>query len=125
MNDMVDQNEMTEGRRPLIRPFSRRSFLKVGAATGIGGALATGLGDFIGTAAAASSAVRDENALPGGRPTNGSRRGPQTIVGYTPALSYAPGESVAFKVSTASPSWRISVYRLGWYGGNGARRVPK
>lgn len=43
------------------------------------------------------------------------------IVGYTTDISTNLGGTVQFKVRTAVTSWRIDIYRLGWYGGDGAR----
>ncbi len=116
---------MTEGRRPLIRPFSRRSFLKVGAATGIGGALATGLGDFIGTASAASSAVRDENALPGASPDEWESTRSQHDHGLHAFAELRARRDGRLQDLHRLTQLAISIYRLGWYGGNGARRVAQ
>ncbi|MEV6237217.1 DUF4082 domain-containing protein [Lentzea sp. NPDC051838] len=46
-----------------------------------------------------------------------------SIVGYTTDISAQPGEQVQFKVKTDAPSYRIDIYRLGYYGGAGARLV--
>ncbi len=45
------------------------------------------------------------------------------IEGYPMAQSATAGETLAFAVSTNSPSFTADVYRLGWYGGIGARLV--
>ena len=43
---------------------------------------------------------------------------------YASASDAMPGDSVALHVSTAQgASYRVLVYRLGWYGGVGARQV--
>ena len=48
-----------------------------------------------------------------------------TVEGFTTEFSVAPGDTVHFKVKTpaGSRSYRYEIYRLGWYGGNGARQV--
>ncbi|HZR98166.1 MAG TPA: N,N-dimethylformamidase beta subunit family domain-containing protein [Chloroflexota bacterium] len=49
------------------------------------------------------------------------------IRGYADQTAINHGGSVRFMVSTARPSYRIDVYRMGWYGGTGAslkRSVP-
>ena len=47
---------------------------------------------------------------------------PTRIEGYASETSVLPGESVRFHVSTGEGDrYRIEVYRLGWYGGRGAR----
>ena len=47
-----------------------------------------------------------------------------SIDGYTVEQSVAPGGTVQLHVAVATPDlrYRIRVYRLGWYGGTGARR---
>ena len=46
------------------------------------------------------------------------------IAGYADATSYALGDTVNFKVAQPSPGgYRIDVYRLGYYAGDGGRRV--
>src|SRR5687768_12190313 len=49
---------------------------------------------------------------------------PPAIEGYSSAVSAAPGETITFHVSTNPPaSYRILVYRVGWYGGSGGTHV--
>ncbi|HVT60333.1 MAG TPA: DUF4082 domain-containing protein [Thermoanaerobaculia bacterium] len=43
------------------------------------------------------------------------------LAGFSTDISYEPGETVAFKVKTEARAYRLDVYRLGWYGGKGAR----
>jgi len=66
-----------------------------------------------------------ENCKPGNPSTewdvNGS--GDPMIQGFATDISVNVGERIAFKVDTASPAYRIDVYRLGYYGGMGARLV--
>jgi len=45
------------------------------------------------------------------------------IEGYAEAASVEPGGSLRLHVSSASPSFTVNVYRMGWYGGAGARQV--
>jgi len=45
------------------------------------------------------------------------------IEGYAEATSVGPGETVRLHVSSASPRFTVQVYRMGWYGGAGARQV--
>ena len=48
----------------------------------------------------------------------------RTIEGYTTRDSVAPGETLEFHVSTdPAERYRVDIYRLGWYGGVGGRRV--
>lgn len=45
------------------------------------------------------------------------------ISGYAGATSIDLGESVDIHVSTAAPTWVVSAYRIGYYGGTGGRLV--
>ncbi|HZQ34760.1 MAG TPA: N,N-dimethylformamidase beta subunit family domain-containing protein, partial [Dehalococcoidia bacterium] len=47
--------------------------------------------------------------------------GDTPIRGYASATSVNRGQPITLFVSTAQPSYRIEVYRMGWYGGSGAR----
>lgn len=49
--------------------------------------------------------------------------GDPTIEGYAAQFSVNRGETVDFKINTDSRHYRIDIYRLGYYGGNGARLV--
>ena len=43
------------------------------------------------------------------------------IEGYASATSVGRGESIRIFVNTSAPSFELSVYRIGWYGGVGGR----
>ena len=66
-----------------------------------------------------------ENCKPGNPSTewdiNGS--GDPRIQGFATDISVNVGESIAFKIGSDSPKYRIDIYRLGYYGGAGARLV--
>jgi hypothetical protein len=40
-------------------------------------------------------------------------------------VSYNVGETVEMKVLTDAASYRVDIYRVGYYGGHGARLVDK
>ena len=68
--------------------------------------------------------VQAENAKPGtanwvvtGRPI------PHAIEGYADRVSAAAGDTVQLFVNTASPTFHVEAYRMGWYQGLGARLV--
>ncbi|HWW01977.1 MAG TPA: N,N-dimethylformamidase beta subunit family domain-containing protein [Candidatus Acidoferrum sp.] len=82
-----------------------------------------------------------ENALPGttdwkltnpvtvGYGTNyGDREWPtlrtRAIEGYASATSVNKGDWLTFYVSTTSPSFSLEIFRMGYYGGLGGRRMP-
>lgn len=75
------------------------------------------------------SKIACENSLPGSPrsewdvPDTGWTFGDSSIVGFTTSFSVDHGESVSFKVSTVAPAYTIDIYRMGWYQGNGARKV--
>jgi hypothetical protein len=47
----------------------------------------------------------------------------ETIEGFTTEFSVNVGETVRFKIRTPAPSYSIDIYRMGYYGGAGARKV--
>src|SRR5438874_2634774 len=84
-----------------------------------------------------SNPVVCENALPGNPPSEwdlandptnpNSRLSDPAIQGFASSISVNKGETVGFKVNTAglASSFTIDVYRLGYYGGMGARHVAQ
>ncbi len=48
---------------------------------------------------------------------------PRDIQGYAAHVSAVPGETVTVFVSTPAVAFRVNAYRLGFYGGLGARLV--
>ena len=72
---------------------------------------------------AAANPIQIENTLPGD-PNWGDFAAPATpqgISGYGSRISINHGQSITFYVTTTAPSVDISIYRMGWYGGAGAR----
>ena len=76
--------------------------------------------------------IRDENAKSGTRDwmLENTRIDPQTkyrcpwIEGYASKTSVRAGEEIRLHVSTnPSSPFRIDIYRMGWYGGDGGRHV--
>ena len=45
------------------------------------------------------------------------------IEGYASLCSASSGQTLEIYVNTAAPSYTIQIFRMGWYGGRGARRV--
>lgn len=95
---------------------SRRQFLKT---SGIAAAALS-----IPGLASASNPIAAENARPGTdrwqlKATARNRE----IEGYGSATSVNRGESISFFVNTPEPSFKIQIFRLGWYGGLGGRAV--
>jgi hypothetical protein len=49
--------------------------------------------------------------------------GDPTIQGYATQMSVNAGETINFKIKSPTTNFKIDILRLGWYGGDGARRV--
>jgi Ca2+-binding RTX toxin-like protein len=49
--------------------------------------------------------------------------GDGNIQGFATEISTNIGQTVSFKIATDSANYRIEIYRLGYYGGDGARKV--
>lgn len=73
----------------------------------------------------AAAGIREENQLPGNPPEEWdiSGNGDPSIVGFATNISVNPGQIISFKIKTTSKNYRIDIYRLGYYGGKGARKV--
>jgi len=71
------------------------------------------------------NAIEAENCLPGNSPSQWyvQGTGSTNIQGFTTDISVNVGETVTFKVSTMFPLYRIDIYRMGYYGGQGGRLV--
>ena len=69
--------------------------------------------------------IVQENQLPGDPPTEWDINGwgDPTIQGFGHDISINRGETIFFKIKTDSTDYRIDIYRMGYYGGLGARRV--
>jgi hypothetical protein len=66
-----------------------------------------------------------ENAQPGNPASEWdiSGAGDPSIQGFATTISVNQGETVSFKVKTDATDYRLDIYRLGYYQGNGARKV--
>ncbi len=115
---------------------SRRAFLGLGALGVVGAAAAVVLrqnGDGPGTPPARAAVTSrttahrravPENSLPGDPNWEIGNQGPaDAIMGYAGAASVLTGESFPLFVSTTSSGFRVTAFRIGWYGGDGARQV--
>ena len=49
--------------------------------------------------------------------------GSDNIEGFATDISVDNGQTVSFKINTDSDHYRIDIYRIGYYGGDGARKV--
>ena len=52
-----------------------------------------------------------------------SGAGDQGLQGFATQFSVNVGQTEQFKIKTTASSYTVDIYRLGWYGGNGARKI--
>lgn len=76
-------------------------------------------------AAPITNPVACENTKPGSPPSEWQilGAGDEDLQGFATEISTNVGGTVRFKVKTPYSSYRLDIYRLGWYGGDGARKV--
>src|SRR5215471_10553662 len=71
------------------------------------------------------SVIACENTLPGDPPSdwqvNGA--GDPTIQGFATSMSVNVGQTESFKINTPASSYHIDILRVGYYQGDGARKV--
>ena len=72
-----------------------------------------------------SNPVVCENALTGNLASEWDVAGvgDPTIQGFATDISVNKGQTINFKISTTATAYSIDIYRLGYYGGRGARKV--
>jgi hypothetical protein len=72
----------------------------------------------------AANPIVQENQLPGNPSSEWQVNADSTnIEGFTSDISVDHGQTLNLKIDTNSTNYRIDIYRLGYYGGNGARKV--
>src|SRR3989454_5981130 len=77
------------------------------------------------TCTAPQNAIEAENCLPGNPSSEWyvDGAGSPNIQGFTTDMSVNVGQTVFFKIATDAMDYRIDIYRLGYYQGNGARLI--
>src|SRR6267378_929951 len=82
------------------------------------------------TCTAPKNAIEAENCLPGTPASQwwvasvgNEGVGTPNIQGFTTDVSVNVGQTIFFKISTSATSYRIDIYRLGYYQGNDARFI--
>ena len=72
-----------------------------------------------------ANAIESENCQPGVPQSTWdvSGAGDSTIQGFATDISVNRGGTIGFKVKTPASAWRLDIYRMGYYGGSGARLV--
>jgi hypothetical protein len=72
--------------------------------------------------AGAGNAIQVENSAAGTSLWQAPLASDRLVEGYASEISVAPGDTLHFHVSASpSASYRLMIYRLGWYGGRGGR----
>jgi len=66
-----------------------------------------------------------ENSKPGNPSSEWDIRGAgnDTIQGFATDISVNQGQTISFKIRTTANLYTIDIYRMGYYGGNGARKI--
>ena len=69
--------------------------------------------------------VACENTLPGDPPSDWmlTTSGDATLQGFATAMSVNAGSTISFKIDSTASAYTIDILRLGYYGGDGARKV--
>src|SRR5713226_6402996 len=77
------------------------------------------------TCTAPKNPIEAENCLPGTPASQWYIDGPgsPSIQGFTTDISVNAGQTIFFKISTPAASYRIDIYRLGYYQGNDGRFI--
>jgi hypothetical protein len=75
--------------------------------------------------AACANPVACENALPGDPQSDWkvTGAGDPSIQGFATSMSVNVGQTESFKINTPSTAYHIDILRLGYYGGDGARKI--
>ena len=73
------------------------------------------------------NAIEAENCLPGTPSSTwdlpNADQGDTTIQGFATDMSVNVGDTVHFKVKSNSSNYKLDIYRMGYYGGMGARKI--
>jgi hypothetical protein len=79
----------------------------------------------VATGACDSNAITAENCLAGNPASEWDviGAGDATIQGFATDISVNRGNTISFKVNTSASSYRLDIYRMGYYGGLGARKI--
>lgn len=77
------------------------------------------------TAQLTANKIAAENSLTGNPASEWdiTGDGDQNIQGFATDMSVNLGQTIGFKIDTDSPNYRLDIYRMGYYGGMGARKI--
>lgn len=111
-------------RRPAWRLVRRGLFPVLAVALVIAWASPANAQTF-GCTPAAVNPVVCENSKSGNPPSDWaiSGSGDSTIQGFSTDISVNRGQTVSFKINTTAKAYTIGIFRMGYYQGNGARKI--
>ncbi|HEX5546394.1 MAG TPA: choice-of-anchor D domain-containing protein [Ktedonobacterales bacterium] len=125
----------SQKKAPRVRQTVRGSFAAWQRAAVLCIIVFAGLGLSVGSAfvsgvpqvSAASNAIQIENTQPGDSTWDdfSANLSPTALSGYSSPISVNHGQTVNFYVTTTSATLTIDIYRMGWYGGTGARKMER
>ena len=111
-------------RRLLGSAATGAASLALGACTSSGSNSTAANADSPATTPTPSPSSTPERDLPGNADWRIRSVGTQhAIEGYADKVSVLPGETFSLHISTSSATYKVSAYRMGWYGGAQARLV--
>ena len=113
-------------QRAVVRASLRRNRLRLlVAALVVCGGLVVVAPSAQASCAAPANEIVAENCKPG-KPASQwdiAGAGDASIQGFATDISVDPGQTVHFKIDTTARRYRLDIYRMGYYGGDGARKV--
>ena len=122
---MTDSNNSTQKRIPGIGLRLVALSLRV-ALAGLGVVMFSGLAQAQSSCSSPANAIVAENCLTGTTSDvwdPGIGNDDPSIVGFATDMSVNVGQTISFKVNTNASSYKMDIYRIGYYGGAGARKV--
>ncbi|MEO6413894.1 MAG: N,N-dimethylformamidase beta subunit family domain-containing protein, partial [Pedococcus sp.] len=107
--------------------MNRRWVAIVGAAAVVASTLAVGVATpaVAGPCDPGGNPIVCENSKPGSPESEWevAGAGDPGLQGFATKMSLSAGEQQQFKIKTSGSGYTIDIYRLGWYGGDGARKI--
>jgi hypothetical protein len=121
-NAMVSKESVSPGARSRLRAMLFRS---PSVLTRLGLLFPFALVSAFADCSSPANAIVAENCLTGSPSTEWdiSGSGDPTIQGFATNISVNGGSTVSFKIKTDARNYQIVIYRMGYYGGAGARQV--
>ena len=117
--------QMRRMARASLAGWQRIALLCIVVLTGFGASVGSTLLMGAPQTLAATNAIQQENSLPGDSTWDdfSANLDPTVLSGYSSPISINHGQTVNFYVTTTASSVTIDIYRMGWYGGTGARHM--